>query len=172
MRRAPGLIATPPEDTVVAALEACHERIRRFGGLAERVAVEAATDAERAEAAAAVVRYFAVALPLHAADEDRSLAPRLVGRDAALDAALARMTADHAEHAAVLDPVVALCRQLAAAPATHAALAPTLAPAAAAMVAAFAAHLALEEAIVFPAVAALPAAVQRELRAEMLARRG
>ena len=46
MRRAPGLIASPPEDTVVAALAACHERIRRFAALAERVAVEAATDAD------------------------------------------------------------------------------------------------------------------------------
>ena len=126
---------------------------------------------KRVEAAAAVVRYFTVALPLHAADEDLSLAPRLVGHDAALDRALATMTADHVAHAAVLDPVVALCRRLQAAPGDHATIAPALAPAAAAMTAAFAAHLALEEAVVFPAVAALPADVQRQIRAELLARR-
>lgn len=171
MRRAPGLSATPPEDTVAAALAACHDRIRRFAALAARVAVEPADAAARAEAAAAVIRYFTVALPLHAADEDDSLAPRLRGHADALDAALATMTADHADHGAVIEPVVALCRQLAAAPTDHAAVAPALGSAAAAMTAAFAAHLALEEAVVFPAVAALPAAVQREIRAEMLARR-
>lgn len=169
MHRAPGLAAAPAEDTVAAALAACHERIRRFAGLAARIAAHPeAPPAERAEAAAAVVRYFTVALPLHAADEDASLAPRLRGRDPAVDAALAQMTAEHAAHAAVLEPVIAACRAIAAAPATTP---PSLAADAAALAAAFAAHLDLEERVIFPAIAALPAAGQAELRAEMLARR-
>lgn len=168
MIRAPGLSARPPDDTVVAALLACHERIHRFTALAARLGTPDGTAAERAEAAAGVVRYFTVALPLHAADEDASLAPRLAGRDPAVDAALAQMTAEHVAHAAPLARVVDAARTIVAAPAT---VPPDLAAAAAALATLFAAHLALEERAIFPAIAALPADVEATIRAEMLARR-
>ena len=168
MIRAPGLSARPPDDTVVAALLACHERIHRFTALAARLGTPDGTAAERAAAAAGVVRYFTVALPLHAADEDASLAPRLAGRDPAVDAALAQMTAEHVAHAAPLARVVDAARTIVAAPAT---VPPDLAAAAAALATLFAAHLALEERAIFPAIAALPADVEATIRAEMLARR-
>jgi len=166
--RSPGLSARPPDDTVLAALLACHERIHRFTALAARLATADGTPTERAEAGAGVVRYFTVALPLHAADEDLSLAPRLRGRDAAVDAALTQMTAEHVAHAGPLARVVDAARAIVAAPATAP---PDLAAAAAALAALFAAHLALEERAIFPAIAALPAEVQATIRAEMLARR-
>ncbi|MBL8623303.1 MAG: hemerythrin domain-containing protein [Myxococcales bacterium] len=153
---------------MVAALLACHERIHRFTALAARLGTPDGTAAERAEAAAGVVRYFTVALPLHAADEDASLAPRLAGGDPAVDAALAQMTAEHVAHAAPLARVVDAARTIVAAPAT---VPPDLAAAAAALAALFTAHLALEERAIFPAIAALPAEVQATIRAEMLARR-
>jgi hypothetical protein len=129
------LTARPPDDTVLAALLACHERIHRFTALAARLATTDGTPAERAEAAAGVVRYFTVALPLHAADEDDSLAPRLRGRDAAVDAALATMTAEHVAHAGPLAAVVDAARAVVAAPAT---VPPDLAAAADALAALFA----------------------------------
>ena len=160
-----------PADDLIALLAGCHERIRRFSRLAVSVAEANATDAERAAAAAAVVRYFTLALPLHEQDEDHSVAPRLRGRDAALDAALDRVVADHTAHAAHLARVVATCDAIAADPRRHAALAPALRTDARTLVTAFDAHLAHEEAAIFPAIAALAATDRAAIRAELAARR-
>ncbi|MEZ4400863.1 MAG: hemerythrin domain-containing protein [Kofleriaceae bacterium] len=169
MIRSPGLTAAPVDDSLVAALAGCHERIRRFTALAARLAeATSAPLAERREAAAAVVRYFTVALPLHAADEDDSVGPRLRGASAAVDAALVLLAREHTEHAAVIAPVVAACQAIVATPACAPA---HLAEAAAALAAAFASHLALEEAVIFPAVAALADDVAATIQAEMRARR-
>src|SRR4051812_30710357 len=67
----------PAGEPLLAALLDCHSRIRRFSTLAIRLAEADAPPNEIAETAAAVHRYFTVALPLHAADEDLSIAPRL-----------------------------------------------------------------------------------------------
>ena len=158
-------------DDLLAAFAGCHERIRRFSRLALTVAEAEASDGDRAEAAAAVVRYFTIALPLHARDEDDSLAPRLRGRDAALDAALDRIAAEHGEHAAPLALVIAACDAIAADPQRHAGLAAGLRVDAIALIAAFDDHLAVEEAVIFPAIAALSAGDQRAIRAELAARR-
>ena len=56
---------------VVDLLLECHARIRRFLGMARHLAdAEAVADREASEAAAAIGRYFEVALPLHTTDED------------------------------------------------------------------------------------------------------
>ena len=70
----------------VGLLLDCHERIRAFTAMASRLAApgDPGPDAIR-DAAARVHRYFAEALPLHAQDEEESLAPRLRGRDPDLD---------------------------------------------------------------------------------------
>ncbi len=165
----------PGGESLVESLAACHQRIRRFVELA---AVIASPDAARrparelGEAAAAVHRYFAIALPLHVADEDLSLTPRLVGRDPVVDAALARLAVEHADHEPALARLCELTSALAADPARHAALGPVLAPLAAELRAGFEAHLALEEAVVFPAVAGLPAADQAAIVRELRDRRG
>src|SRR5690349_17228873 len=60
------------------ALRACHERIRRFLAMAARLASdEIARDDDVWATAGGVARYFDDALPLHEADEDDSIAPRL-----------------------------------------------------------------------------------------------
>lgn len=165
MIRSPRLAATPTDDTIVGALAACHERIRRFAAMAVAVATRPEAPAsERAEAAAGVVRYFTIALPLHAADEDDSVGPRVRG----VDVVLTELAREHHAHDALIAPVVAACREIVAAPTTAR---PDFAAAAAALAAAMDAHLAREEAEVFPAVAALSPAAQAEIRAEMLARR-
>jgi iron-sulfur cluster repair protein YtfE (RIC family) len=165
-------LGTPaaPEDAVALLLE-CHERIRAFVALANRIA--AALPRERgdvAEAAARVSRYFTQALPLHAADEEESILPRLRGRAPEVDAALAEMAREHRDHERPLAAVVAACDALAREPARLDELGPGLARAAAELDAHFATHLRGEESIIFPAMRRHlsreeDAAIVRELRA-------
>jgi iron-sulfur cluster repair protein YtfE (RIC family) len=146
-------------ESLLDLLAGCHQRIRHFSALARTVA--ASPDAPDAPAAAAAVRrYFADALPLHEADEEQSVAPRLLGRDPTVDAALATMAAQHAAHAILVADLLAACAT------PH-----TLAAPAAALESAMATHLAAEEALIFPAVLALPAPVQAAIIAELRARR-
>lgn len=84
----------------------CHARIRRFCRLAVKLGTETAPPEEVKQAAHAVHRYFAKALPLHIEDEDLSLSPRLeaVGTPE-VKAALERMSDEH-------DPLEASIRAL------------------------------------------------------------
>lgn len=165
-------VRPPPAGAVELLLE-CHERIRHFIGVAKRLAAaRGPSDAEVAEAAAAVRRYLAEALPLHAADEEESMVPRLRGRDPAIDGALAVMRREHQAHAMRIEPVVALCADLATAPRRHAELAPRLAEAADLLERHFAPHLALEEETLFPALKrVLDPAGEARMVAEMRGRR-
>jgi hypothetical protein len=162
----------PTSDEPVDELLACHQRIRDMLALALRIggSADAAAD-EVAAAAARVRRYFVEALPRHVEDEEASLLPRLRGRSPALDAALAAMHEQHAAHGPLEQALIAVCGELAADPLCHAARA-ALPDAVAALDAAYAVHLAGEERVVFPALAALPDAERRAVRAEMRARRG
>src|SRR4051812_25565021 len=86
-----------PPDIVDILLE-CHERIRSFTGLARRLAsTHGLSEEEVRDAAARVTRYFSEALPLHVADEEQSILPRLSGRSPELDAALNGMQREHHE---------------------------------------------------------------------------
>jgi hemerythrin-like domain-containing protein len=165
--------AKPAANGAVDLLLECHQRIRSFVSLAKRLARAGDLGPEEiAEAAGSVRRYFQEALPLHAADEEESVAPLLAGRDPALDGALAVMRREHGEHAGVVGRVAALCAELARTPARHAALAPLLGAAAAELERHFAFHLALEEETLFPALKrVLDAAADARLAAEMRARR-
>ncbi len=161
-------------ESLVELLMACHERIRRFSALA--IALAESTTASRAPAeiadgADAVRRYFEVALPLHAADEDLAITPRLARHAPALVPVLAWMHADHVAHRPLLDAVIELCAALARTPAEQPAIAPRLAPAAAALAAALIAHVDEEERTILPAIASLPAAEQAAIVVELRARR-
>jgi len=154
------------------ALAACHERIRRFLGIAARLASdEAAADDDVATSAAAVRRYFVEALPLHEQDEDDTLARHLAGRDPALDRALATMTAEHGELRPWTARLVALAGRLAEAPARRAELRAELGAVLAELAPRFEAHLAAEEAAVLPAIRALPPDARAAIHAEIRARR-
>jgi iron-sulfur cluster repair protein YtfE (RIC family) len=87
----------PPGDSAVGLLLDCHGRIRTFSDLAVRLARADASDHEIRDAAARVHRYFTVALPLHVADEDETLQPRLASRAPDLLAALDIVTREHRE---------------------------------------------------------------------------
>ncbi len=157
---------------VDALLSECHLRIRRFVSLARRIPTQPQARAEEVkDVAAQIVRYFTLGFPLHLLDEDELVMPRLIGQDRELDLALARMHADHGEHAGHVARVVELCVALEREPHALATLSTELAGAAAALHAVIEPHLLLEERVIFPALRLLPPPVRDEIRAGMQARR-
>lgn len=107
------------EEDALDLLVACHARIRSFTQLALALArSEGLTDEAVAESAAAVGRYFSLALPLHVADEDDSMMPRLLRAPGAvaLAAPLAQMAREHVEIEASLAALNPVWEQLAAEP--------------------------------------------------------
>ncbi len=152
---------------IVDALNECHQRIRAFTDLALRLATRVGTsDAEIRDAAASVHRYFSVALPLHARDEEESVLPRLLGKDPRVDAELAQMQREHTEHVGAVSRVLAACAELEERPGALPHIAPGLADAARELAHHFEVHLAREEQVVFPAMHTL---LDPETRAAMLA---
>jgi iron-sulfur cluster repair protein YtfE (RIC family) len=169
-----GQAKAPARGDVVDALLDCHARIRAFTALAARLATSVgASPGEVRDAAEGVHRYFALALPLHADDEERSILPRLAGRDAAVDRELATMRREHVEHADAVSRLLSACEAVRADPAALPRVAEALGRAAEDLSRHFTEHLAREEQVIFPAVrAALGPAELDAIRAEMRARRG
>lgn len=155
------------DDDVTSRLAECHVRIRRFLEEAATLARTSGAEAPRRASARDVRRYFAQALPLHAEDEDHSIAPRLPAEHAALVARLS------AEHDAIVDGLRHLeadwarWAEGAAGPGSPAHL-DLLSRTSAALHG----HLALEEIELFPAIRRLDARARRDIVAEMGARRG
>ena len=152
----------PPSEEPVDLLLACHGRLRQFSTLALAVATRADLSAEQVkDACDELARYFRLALPLHEADEEVTLAPALAPlmKDAE---ALDRMRDQHAmlhETLAVLLPLWdARAREKTLVPARK-------------LAAILDVHLALEEATIFPLVAEVPAPERKRLFEEMRRRR-
>lgn len=146
---------SPEAEDVSELLLSCHQRIRHFSALAVRLGDEEAAPEERvAEAAAAVHRYFHVALPLHVADEDLSLAPRLlsVGVPAEVREALDAMAAEHPAIEAAIAQAAPLWTSLVTTPARRGALRDELARAGRHLELLFERHLLPEETTIFPAL--------------------
>ncbi|MBL8683474.1 MAG: hemerythrin domain-containing protein [Myxococcales bacterium] len=164
--------AAAQEPSLVGLLASCHEKIRAFSALAVSLASRDDLGAEEvSDACSRCERYFADALPLHVADEDQSLRPRLASASGAVGEALEAMSAEHVEHRASLDALIealAAMREHGSTPATRAALA-RVAPA---FERAMAEHLALEESRIFPAISRfLSADEQAAIVVELRARR-
>jgi iron-sulfur cluster repair protein YtfE (RIC family) len=162
---------------VLELLLECHARIRQFCALARTVADAGdAPAAEIGEAALRVHRYFDEALPLHAADEEESILPRLRGREPEVDRELDAMVAEHREHEAAggaLARVVALSGTLAHEPARLPELAGALRAAADELTRHFDGHLEREERVIFPAIRRhVDPALDARLVDEVRARRG
>jgi len=96
-----------PADAAELLLE-CHGRIRAFLAMARRVGE-----------AIQVHRYFTLALPLHARDEEESILPRLRGRDPVLDLQLDVMVREHQEHQRPLGRLTEACAEIGADPGRH-----------------------------------------------------
>jgi len=142
-----------PEDALDLLL-GCHERIRHFTAIASRLAhFQGADHAEIRIAAAGVWRYYSVSLPLHEADEEDSLRPRLEALDdERVHHALAAM---HDQHSAIDELIERLLPVLQLVERNPAALEATGAEMCAitkALGELFDAHLKLEEEVIFPAI--------------------
>jgi uncharacterized coiled-coil protein SlyX len=141
--------------TPLEMLQGCHARIRHFMQLSRTLAT--ATDAppeEISDAARALRNYFHLALPLHEADENESLSPRLcllppgnLVREAA-----EAMVEQHRAIDELVAELVALCERLQRLPAQLAELAPRMGEINQALGKIFDAHLTLEESVIFPAL--------------------
>jgi iron-sulfur cluster repair protein YtfE (RIC family) len=169
----PEKIAAP---TPLEMLLGCHARIRHFIQLSRTLATaENVPPQEVADAAAAIFRYFSLALPLHEADEDKSLLPRI---QAALPLGnLAREAAETMveQHKAIDElaaELLSICSSLDRNPDRLPALARRLEHVTSALEQILAAHLRLEETVIFPVIQELlsPAQIE-EMLAEMNERR-
>jgi hemerythrin-like domain-containing protein len=153
---------------------ACHQRVRRFVAMLDRLAGHVArsgADEPAQQAAAAIRRYFNEAAPHHHEDEELDLFPLLRERTPGapeLVAAIERLEADHltlAAHWRTLD--TALARLAAGEPAVPPAAA------VAAFAATYDAHIEVEETVLLPAMRAFFAPEDwRRIGAAMAERRG
>lgn len=150
----------------------CHQRIRHFTKVALRIAQTfSAPSDERATAAQSVLRYYTEALPLHEADENESLHPRLrrVLPEGALAEANDAMVQQHSEIDALVARLIPAWRELERDP-QHPQT--DLLQQTEQLQQLWSSHLQLEEEQVIPAMQRfLPAADLRSIEAEMRARR-
>jgi hemerythrin-like domain-containing protein len=89
----------PSIDDPIELLLACHDKVRRFTTLALKLRDHVVTDgadAQAADAAQSILRYFDMAAPLHHDDEDLNLFPAL--RSLGHPELTARIDALSAEH--------------------------------------------------------------------------
>jgi hemerythrin-like domain-containing protein len=151
----------------------CHQRIRSFSALAVTIGERLdLSPGDLRESCERCRRYFAEALPLHIADEEQSLLPRLRRAEPALELALNAMQVEHGEHAALLAQLLAELDRVGAAPEDGAAR-QRLAQVASRLAAELEHHLAQEESLIFPRISALLTVEEQELIvAELRARRG
>ncbi len=165
------MLPQPPPDTddPFELLMACHARIRRHAALVRRLALDAdATTAHVQDAAERAHRYFSEALPLHAADEDESLAPRAAA-DPELRQGFEALAEQHREIHRALADVLPTLGHLAEHPEAPRAALGAPGPRLAELLEA---HLAFEERALFPGLRALlTLAARSEIAHEMRARR-
>ncbi|HWR36231.1 MAG TPA: hemerythrin domain-containing protein [Clostridia bacterium] len=162
-------------DTIELLL-GCHQRIRHFSGVGVRLAnAQGVAAPEIVQAAEGLIRYFSIALPLHAQDEDESIHPRLLRF--LPEGELARPASDtmveqHQEIDRILEALLPLWTILQAAPARLYELAPELRGLSARLDDLFRDHLEMEEQTIFPAMRAyVPATELEAIAQEMKARR-
>jgi len=163
----------PPEDAL-ELLTACHVRIRHFAAAAVKLAhAQAAAPEEIRQSANGIYRYLSVSLPLHEADEEDTLRPRL---DAVADDRVRHaLIAMHDQHQAIdelierLLPLLLLLERNP--PAIHDAGA-EICSITHALQEILDAHLKLEEETIFPAIRTLlPENERAAMLAEMQRRR-
>lgn len=153
----------------VAALAECHVRIRTYlEGLGRIVALPDLADPRVPSAAAQARRYFAEGLPLHAADEDASLGPRLLRAHPEARPLLEQLAADHAAADGWIDRLLpALDALVEGGPVDPEALRTVVRG----LTTLMDAHLRREEAELFPALRGLEPAELLAAGAEMVDRR-
>lgn len=164
----------PKTEDAVDLLIGCHQRIRHFTGVAIKLAhAHGATAEEIGQAAAGVHRYYSVSLPLHEADEDQTLQPRL--RAVAGEPVRHALLVMGEQHQAIdelierLLPLLVLVRNN---PDALAEVGGEMCSITKALEEIFRAHLQMEEEVIFPAIrSALPESTREEILHEMQERR-
>lgn len=162
--------AIPSFDSPVDMLTACHDKIRHFAALCDRLARHTAqhgADEQASTAAAAILRYFTVAAPLHHADEEEDLFPALQALgDDTLTSAMRALVDDHGQLDvlwAQASPWLEAVRQGTA----------SMAPDALAQFAShYVQHAAREEREIFPFASRLSSQTLRDIGRRMAQRRG
>ena len=144
----------------------CHTKIRFFLEGFEKIIAKYG-DPRAPAAAAQIARYLREGLPLHAQDEDLSLAPRLLQVHPELSGLLAELAEDHLRMDAGMPAVLALLDRWAA---VQPPPRPELAEASHWLNSVLLPHLEREEKELFPACDGIPE--EEEIRREMRARRG
>ncbi len=139
-------------ENAVDLLIACHERIRHFSSMLRKLAhAEGATDEEIRNAAGSALRYFSIALPLHEADEEESVRPRLIAlSNPEITGALEAMTHQHQAVDDLVERLSPVLRLLSHNPAKLPDVHAELCSLSAALQEVFEGHLALEESVIFP----------------------
>jgi hemerythrin-like domain-containing protein len=171
----PGKESPQPKNALEMLLD-CHVRIRHFMQLSRTLALaEFAPAGEIAETAAAIYRYFDLALPLHEADENETLFPRL--QAVLIEGNLVREAAETMveQHKAIDElaaDLLSICDSLRGHPEALPTLASRIEDVTSALDKIFDAHLKLEETVIFPAaLESLTAEQLEEMAREMQRRR-
>jgi iron-sulfur cluster repair protein YtfE (RIC family) len=159
----------------VALLLDCHQHIRHFAGMAVRLAENpTAAATEICGAAEAIVCFFTVAFPLHEADENESISPRLRHAAPAGDIVVKSVETMVSQHGAIdelLQSILPLWQAVQSQPVELIELAPELKKLTNRLRLHLSAHLAMEEDVIFPALEKLlPATERQALEREMRAR--
>ena len=161
-------------ESAVDMLTACHDRIRNFTSVVRKLAhAEGSAPEEIVAAAGGAHRYFTVALPLHEADEEESLRPRLMASSTPeIGAALDAMTHQHEAIDDLIDRLLPLLVLLGSNPSKLPEVHGELCTLSKALGEVFDGHLQLEEGVIFPAAASmLDVAAQAAILQEMQERR-
>jgi iron-sulfur cluster repair protein YtfE (RIC family) len=161
-------------EDAVDLLIGCHQRIRHFTGVAIKLAhAHGATTEEIGQAAAAVHRYYSVSLPLHEADEDQTLQPRLRAvADEPVRHALLVMGEQHQAIDELIERLLPLLVLVRNNPDILAEVGGEMCSIIEALEEIFRAHLQMEEEVIFPAIrSALPESAREEILHEMRERR-
>jgi hemerythrin-like domain-containing protein len=149
----------------------CHQRIRTFTALAQRVVGGAPAPREQVrDAAVSVYRYFDEALPKHVSDEEQSLDPRLRFAFPELAPLLVEMAAQHREIETFLGQLLPFWKLVADEPEATADL-DQMRATTQRFAALWQPHLTLEERELFPALERLGPQDRLEIWHEMRERR-
>lgn len=142
------------EETPTELLLGCHQRIRYFSAMSRRIAENTAAPLEQiADAAETVYRYFHVALPMHEADENVSIDPRLhAAAPLELAEASDEMVRQHRTINSLLQQLLPLWDALCREPEKLTGFAPRLRALSAEFEKLWEIHLKLEEEVIFPAI--------------------
>lgn len=148
------LPSQPKSEDAVDLLIGCHQRIRHFTGVAIKLAhAQGAEPEEVVQAAAGTHRYYTVSLPLHEADEEETVRPRLNALDDdKLHHALLAMTDQHQAIDDLLERLLPLLVMVQNNPQTIHAAGAEMCTITQALDEMFRAHLQLEEEVIFPAI--------------------